>query len=333
MATKSQRSKRKKTKSAWDFHLTRRMKGLIGGVALLIALIFGNWFSHLPAAKRAEFGVLESSLEKLGSVTADFTDAIGLTGRDASVPFSAKLPTQDKFYFGKIEVANPKKAIADIQVLKRQGYWVGWSPTCGHPAYVLYTVPKSKVLEAPPERPAFMVDSDAPRCPSPEDYTRSGYDRGHMAPNYLIATRYGRAAQYETFFMSNIVPQKPDLNRGPWQVLERIVADDLTQQDVELWVITGPVPAQKRSTLKGKVRIPKGFFKIVAMVKEGNLRVVGMYMPQEIRSDKHPRYTLTSIDAIEEMTGLNFFSALSEVDQHCLESVEPTRFWPTMELF
>ncbi len=44
------------------------------------------------------------------------------------------------------------------------------------------------------------------------DYTHSGYDRGHMAPNYAIATRYGQEAQKETFLMSNIVPQLGNLN-------------------------------------------------------------------------------------------------------------------------
>ena len=80
-----------------------------------------------------------------------------------------------------------------------------------------------------------------------------------MAPNYLIATRYGKVAQRETFLMSNIVPQTPELNRGPWRILEQIVADDLTAQGVELWVITGPVPAEKTTYIKrGKARIPKG---------------------------------------------------------------------------
>ncbi|MBR5591617.1 MAG: DNA/RNA non-specific endonuclease [Kiritimatiellae bacterium] len=335
MARKAAPKKSKKKPSASSsFRLSRRMKGILSAVALVIVLGFGNWFAHLPAARRAEFGALETSLEKLGLVTAGFTDAIGLTGRDASVPYSAKLPTQNKFFFGKIEITNSKKAVKDIKLLKRQGYWVGWSPMCGHPAYAVYTVPTSKVLDEPPERPAFMVDPEAPDCPDPSDYTRTGYDRGHMAPNYLIATRYGKAAQRETFFMSNIVPQSPVLNRGPWRILEQIVAKDLTKQDVELWVITGPVPAAKQTYIsRGKARIPKGFFKIIASVKEGRLRAIGAYMPQNIRSDKHPRYCLTSIDAIEEMTGFNFFSALPEAEQEKLERVEPTRFWPEMEIF
>jgi endonuclease G len=331
---KNATSSRKKEHKKPAFRLPYHMKGWISVIVVGGVLTIGNWFAHLPANERARFGAFEPTLEKLGNVTAGITDSFGLTGRDASVAYQGKLPKQNKFFFGEIEVTDPRKAVKDIKLLKRQGYWVGWSPVCGHPAYVVYTVPTSKALDKPPERPPFMVDPEAKDCPTPEDYVRSGYDRGHMAPNYLIATRYGKAAQKETFLMSNIVPQSPELNRGPWRNLEQIVADELTGQDVELWVVTGPVPAEKKTYIKrGKARIPKGFFKIIASVKDGRLRAIGAYMPQEIRSDKHPRYCLVSIDQIEAMTGPNFFSSLSQADQAILESVEPTRFWPNVELF
>lgn len=320
--------------SATAFRPRRKISALLSLVLILCTLGFGNWFAHLPSQRRASFGALERTFEKLGSVTADITDSIGLTGRDARVAYHKQLPTQTKFLGGQPVVEDPKKAMKDVVILKRKGYWVGWSPTCGHPLYVAYTIPKSKALNALDKRPPFAVDPEARACPAPEDYTRSGYDRGHMAPNYLIGTRYGKAAQKETFLMSNIVPQKPDLNRGPWKALEQIVADDLPSVGEVLWVITGPVPSEKRSYLKrGKVRIPKGFFKIIATVKDGELRALGLYMSQEERGDKQPRYCFVSIDAIEAMTGLNFFGELTEADQAILESVEPTRFWPKVEFF
>ena len=334
MARKSQPRERKKAKSAKSAPFPRRT---VKWLSLILAGLFlgvGNWFAHLPTEKRAAFGAYEPLFEKLGRITADFTDSLGLTGKDAEIIYTTALPTQNKFYFGKPEVADLTKSVKDIHLLKRQGYWVGWSPMCGHQVYAVYTIPAQQLLDKPPERPPFSIDPEAKDCPTPEDYTRTGYDRGHMAPNYLIATRYGKQAQKETFLMSNIVPQKPELNRGPWRMLEKIVADELTRTGENLWVITGPVPSEKKAYIKrGKARIPKGFFKIIASVKDGKLRVIGMYMPQEIREDKHPRYCFTSIDTIEAMTGLNFFSALSETEQAQLESIEPSRFWPSLEIF
>jgi DNA/RNA endonuclease G (NUC1) len=41
-----------------------------------------------------------------------------------------------------------------------------------------------------------------------------------------VSVSYGREAQSETFYTSNIVPQEPELNRGIWEALERIEAND-----------------------------------------------------------------------------------------------------------
>jgi hypothetical protein len=35
-----------------------------------------------------------------------------------------------------------------------------------------------------------------------------GFDRGHMTPNFAIASQYGSLAQLETFLITNISPQK-----------------------------------------------------------------------------------------------------------------------------
>ena len=49
----------------------------------------------------------------------------------------------------------------------------------------------------------------------PNDYTGSGYDRGHIAPS-ADRTR-NDADNSNTFLMSNMVPQSPELNRGVWR--------------------------------------------------------------------------------------------------------------------
>lgn len=60
------------------------------------------------------------------------------------------------------------------------------------------------------------------RVPSPrathDDYTRSGYDRGHLVP----AADRSKSTQLmrSTFIMTNVCPQSPALNRGAWKRLE-----------------------------------------------------------------------------------------------------------------
>lgn len=317
----------------------RRWGGRLAlGVLLLVALTLGNLFAHQPARVRAGFGRLEPLLETLGLVTADATDALGLTGRDAEVDYALPPPDAKR---GPTPFGAPKRkdgstlAPNDVQLLVRKGYCVGYSPSLGHPVWAAYALPREKRLEAAPPRPPFMQDAEVPNSPPPEVYTGSGYDRGHMAPNSAIATRYGLEAQRETFLMTNIAPQRPDLNRGPWRELEQLVAKDLSALDERIWVIVCTVPDSRKSKQKlprGRVRIPEGFAMIVASVHQGKLRAIGAYMPQTIDKNKAPRYCLRSIRELEERTGLDFFSLLPADAQERLETPEPTRFWPKWRL-
>ena len=323
--------KRKRGGRAWR---SWRRPGWIGALAVVFLLAGGNWFAHLPTDQRATFGEFEATLEALGALTADGTDSIGLTGHDVYIPFSAPLNEKCPLPFGIPEVVDTSKAPSDIRVLRRQGYWAGFSPSLGYPVWSAYALPAEKVLEYPPARPPFAQDREVPGSPAPDAYTGSGYDRGHLAPNYAIATRYGRKAQRETFLMTNIAPQKPKLNRGPWRMLEQRVADDLSEIGDTLWVLVCAVPDKAGATLrKGSVRVPKGFAMIIAAVHQRHLRVIGVYMPQGTADTKRPRYCFRSVRALEELTGLNFFPALSQESQDVLEKREANRFWAKWDLF
>ena len=302
-------------------------------VTILVLLTFGNIFAHLSPESRAKFGSLEPLLESLGAVTADLTDAYGLTGRDVAIDYTGAKP-KGVFPFGEPRIVDASKAGKDLVILKRKGYWAGWSPSLGHPLWSAYEVPTTNKLNYLPDRPPFMPDSQAPRTAAPEDYTSTGYDRGHLAPNRLITLRYGKAAQRETFLMSNIAPQKPELNRGPWRELEQIVADDLSGVGDTMWVITGVVPDRtQKLKKKSKVCVPSAFYKVIAGVHKDKLRVIAVMMPQETREGKYPRYCITSVDAIEAATGIDFFPALNADQQSALEGTAATRFWPKQELF
>ena len=53
-----------------------------------------------------------------------------------------------------------------------------------------------------------------------QDYARSGFDRGHLAPSGDMPDD---DAQQESFSLANMVPQAPKLNRGIWQGIESAV--------------------------------------------------------------------------------------------------------------
>jgi endonuclease G len=179
----------------------------------------------------------------------------------------------------------------------------------------------------PAARPEqFRVDSRTAARIEPGDYTRSGYDRGHLAPNYAIATRYGREAQEDTFLMSNITPQKHTLNAGPWKALEQRIATNYPARFGEIWVVAGPIFGAAPARLKRRVAVPEAFFMVVLDEQEGSVRATAFLLPQSAAGESLDAY-LVSIDEVERRTGLDFLSAWPEATQAALESKRAARAW------
>lgn len=183
-------------------------------------------------------------------------------------------------------------------------------------------------LPTPGARPdKFETDRRTAARVAPGDYAASGYDRGHLAPNYAIATRYGAAAQRETFLMSNITPQLHSLNAGLWQELEQKIATSYPARYAQVWVIAGPVFGAAPKKLRGGVAVPEAFFLIVIDENEGKLRTLAFIVPQEAPPDADPERYLTRIDDIERRTGLDFLSDLDDAAEEQVEARRATRVW------
>lgn len=216
-----------------------------------------------------------------------------------------------------------------LRVFERAGYTVGYDETRHNPAWVAYYVPAGAAGTAP-ERPEHFDTDPATRSRvSSQDYSGSGFDRGHLAPNYAIATRYGEQAQRETFLMSNIVPQRPALNRGPWRELEMLEAGrgGLANRLDGVWVMTGPVYDGDRQTLRHGIEVPDAFYKIVVDEVGGYPRVLGFVMPQDVDKNATPSRYLTSVDEIERLTDLDFLSPLDDTLEEKIEAETMRSIW------
>ena len=106
-----------------------------------------------------------------------------------------------------------------------------------------------------------------------EDYTRSGYDRGHLAPAGDM--KWSAKAMRESFYLSNICPQKPKLNRGIWKDLEeqcRLWALD----NGSLLIVTGPVITGDMKRLgKTGLRYPKPFIRYCVIIRRKGYKGIG----------------------------------------------------------
>jgi endonuclease G len=162
-----------------------------------------------------------------------------------------------------------------------------------------------------------------------EDYTRTGYDRGHMAPSFGIGASWGSAAQRETFLTSNIAPQDPRINRGLWRAVEQDIAIDYTEAFGEVWVVCGPLydPTDVDVlTAESGIHVPDGFYKIVLRRDQaGRVDALPLIVHQGGRNE--PRWQYVSVDRIEDMTGLDFYHELENRLENELERASPPGMW------
>jgi len=126
-------------------------------------------------------------------------------------------------------------------VLRRQGYAVGYRYDLKAPVWASMVVcGRSSVAAERRTTNPFALDPqvDAKHQSAPDAYTNSGWDRGHIAPRAAVA--FSTDASDESFYMTNIAPQHPALNRGAWSRLERQVRK-WAQTRGPLAVVVGPV--------------------------------------------------------------------------------------------
>lgn len=220
------------------------------------------------------------------------------------------------------------------RVLRNDGYLLGWSDVRVNALWVSYLLQAVEDPYAGP-RPSFRRDWRTLWPVGTDSYFGSGYDRGHLAPNYAIAAVHGLEAQEQTFLMSNMAPQRPDLNRRLWQRLEEVVMDHFVPRFGIIQVITGPVFPERFldnvTRRVGLVEVPEAFYKILVVPGE-EPRALAFLMPQEVSGDEPLDDFLVSIDAIEARTGLDFFPGLSVEAAGALEADLDTAGWQLDEV-
>lgn len=207
-----------------------------------------------------------------------------------------------------------------LRTLTNLAYVVGYDDRRGNPAWAVYRLPGESLPQRFPRPTRFRTDNRTAARVGPEVYAKSGYDRGHLAPNHAIATRFGAAAQEETFLMSNVMPQTPELNQGPWRRVEATLADSTAVRSREIWVTVGPVYRGQPVSLQGKTLVPGACFLLVAdELPRGGVRLQAILMPQRVSRQEEVARHVTSVDEVERATGLDFFSELPDELEAALE--------------
>ncbi|MFC1639799.1 DNA/RNA non-specific endonuclease, partial [Gemmatimonadota bacterium] len=210
------------------------------------------------------------------------------------------------------------------------------------PQWVSYHLTAENVTGAVERTDDFRPDPRLPegRRAELKDYEGSGYDRGHMAP--AAAFRRSEAAMSRTFLLSNMSPQTPSLNRLMWRMLEEDVRE-LASKSANIWVFTGSLFLDENGSLieptffigENGVAVPTHFYKVVlaefrappaSAASRANL--FAFVMPnQPAPLAGEPSDYLVTVDLVEALSGLDFFSVLPDSLEDRLEE-EVATTWP-----
>ncbi|HAI76304.1 MAG TPA: DNA/RNA endonuclease [Microscillaceae bacterium] len=211
----------------------------------------------------------------------------------------------------------PATSNKDI-VVKHLAYTLSYNEDHEQANWVAYRL-ESKNLDGKTKRNSDFRPDPAiqQRSALPDDYKASGYDRGHLAPSGDF--KFSAQANSETFLMSNISPQVHAFNEGVWRALEEALRD-WVRKDKIYYIVTGPVLQGKLKKIgkQNKVSVPDYYFKIVLCL-EKEPKAIAFLMKNEA-SDAPLKSFVTSIDKIEELTGIDFFPALPDELEDKLES-------------
>jgi endonuclease G len=237
-----------------------------------------------------------------------------------------------------LTMGNPSNAGASFSnlLLSKSQYAVSYNCYRGTPNWVSWQL-NTSWLGSAPRQDDFRADTTLPSgCyqVTSSDYTGSGFDRGHMTPS---ADRTNTVTNNSaTFLMTNIIPQSPDNNQGPWAVLESY-SRDLVNQGKELYIISGSYGTggtgsngTKTTIANGNVTVPARTWKVIVVLNSSNsgassvttnTRVIAVNMPnsQGIRNNNWTNYRV-SVDSIEANTGYNLLSNVSSSVQSTIEA-------------
>ena len=241
-----------------------------------------------------------------------------------------------------LEVGNPSNATTNLinlenYLIVKPEYTLSYNSETSTPNWVSWHLSNIWIGQAE-RQDDFRADADIPSewyRVTGSSYRSSGFDRGHICPS--ADRTFSTLHNSSTFVMSNIVPQSPDSNRGPWADLESYCRNLVFSLNQELYIIAGVYGkggtgsnGRRQSIDSRRITVPKSLWKVIVVLDKGendlfrinsNTRVIAVDIPnrQGILSDDWFEYK-TTVDDIEEKTGFDLLSNLPSGLQEILES-------------
>lgn len=212
------------------------------------------------------------------------------------------------------------------QIIHHTGYTVSYNKDLKQPNWVSYELTRQETQGKEKRYDQFIADPLVKgSIATNADYTRSGYDKGHMAP--AADMKWSPTVMKESFYFSNMCPQHPQLNRRGWKNLEEKIRD-WAIADSAIIIICGPIIEKNAKTIgKNKVTVPKQFFKVILSPFAKPIRAIGFLFNNSQAVEPVSTYTVT-VDSIEKLTGMDFFAPLPDELENKIEADANYHQWP-----
>ncbi|MBI4906112.1 MAG: DNA/RNA non-specific endonuclease [Acidobacteria bacterium] len=204
----------------------------------------------------------------------------------------------------------------DQQLATRTAFTLCHSNSQRVPLWSAYEL-TPEMLDAPSAaRQHFRRDPEFASSATEEDYKRSGFHRSHVVPARDLAS--SPDALRESYYLSNTVPQLPELNLSAWRKIENDIRKLAAQSD-SLYILTGVLLDCDtiRHIGPNQIAVPCAMFKIVLSIKGDTKSAYAVILPNQPGATRQT----VSIREIETRASLDFLSALPTSEQDTLESI------------
>lgn len=312
-------------------------KRISSAIVLIVATILAIYRAmHAPpVSSRSNSGSTHHATSASHPRASTATESA--TSEQPSAPSSEKPPQAPAAPASHFYAGRPVFSAETLTFLENVGYVTGYSESKQQPLWTCYHLkgePAYKGLHRP-DGIKFQVDDRTRARVDSRAYTNSGYDRGHNAPSDAIGAFFGEVAQRQTFLMSNVCPQKHDLNAGDWNGLEQAEQFIYRRQYNEVWIVTGPLfegqPGSMGTIGREQIPVPTSFYKILVVEEKGKgqagVKMLAVIMPQAAQGAHALRTYTVTVDTVEKRSGIDFFAELPGDIQARVESATPDASW------
>lgn len=219
----------------------------------------------------------------------------------------------------QVEIPAPLQGVPE-KIIEHTGYRVSYNKDWKIPNWVAYELTATEADGKEKRTNKFVAD---PKIGASNNlaasYSKSGYDRGHMAPAADMA--WSKEVMVESFYYSNMCPQHPTLNRGLWSKLESRVRS-WAMTDSVVYVVTGVVVDKKLEIAtigENKVVVPNYIYKAVLSPYVSPPRAIAFVMKNE-KENPTLQGCAISVDSLEEFASIDLFPTLPDEVEDTIEA-------------